>query len=135
MHTAFIGSFIAGGTIDPKAAFDERVRTLGLENDVTVTGYIGPTAEVFAALEACDVLVYLFAEGLTSRRGSVLACLMASHPVLVNAPANADEFAHHPSFAQAPLPTAGLTLLPHDATRRRLRSRIIGRNNGWTPDR
>lgn len=115
VHAAFIGSFIGGSTVDPKAAFDERVRALGLGIDVTVTGYIGPSDEVFAALDACDVFVYLFAEGLTSRRGSVLACLMASHPVLVNAPAEAGEFDHHPSFARA-IADGRLALLPHDAT-------------------
>lgn len=131
VHAAFVGSFIGGGTVDPKAAFDERVRALGLENDVTVTGYIGPSADVFAALEACDILVYLFAEGLTSRRGSVLACLMASHPVLVNAPANADEFAHHPSFARA-IADGRLALLPHHATAADY-ARWIIEHRGWTP--
>lgn len=115
VHVAFIGSFIGGGTVDPKRAFDERVHALGLAGDVTVTGYIGPSAEVFAALEACDAFVYLFAEGLTSRRGSVLACLMSGHPVLVNAPAHDGEFAHHPSYIEA-LANGRMTLLPRDAT-------------------
>lgn len=115
VHAAFIGSFIGGGTVDPKAAFENRVRSLGLADDVTVSGYIGPAGDVFAALTACDVFVYLFAEGLTSRRGSVLACLMTPHPVLVNARLEQDEFAHHPSFARA-IGEGRLALLPHDAT-------------------
>jgi hypothetical protein len=74
---------------------------LGLADDVMITGYIGPSAEVFAAIEACDVLVYRLAEGLTSRRGSVLACLQAGKPVFVNGPQTTGEFDHHPSFAAA----------------------------------
>lgn len=126
VHVAFVGSFIGGGTIDPRPAFEDRVAALGLAGDVTVTGYIGPSAEVFAALEACDVFVYLFAEGLTSRRGSVLACLMTSHPVIVNAPAHAGEFDHHPSY-RAALGDGRLTLLPTDASPDALAEAILTR--------
>jgi glycosyltransferase involved in cell wall biosynthesis len=115
VHAVFIGSFINGGTVDPKRAFDVRVAELGLTNDVTITGYIGPAAEVFAALNACDVFVYSFAEGLTSRRSSVLTCLQINRPVLVNAPAAASEFKHHRAFVSA-MSAGGLTLLSSAAT-------------------
>ena len=98
VHGVFVGSFIGNATSDIKAQFEARMRALGLQDDVTVTGYIGPAAEVFAALDACDVLVYRFEEGLTARRGSVLAALQTGKPVLVNGPRDSAEFAQHPAF-------------------------------------
>jgi glycosyltransferase involved in cell wall biosynthesis len=113
-HALFIGSFIKDGT-GVQAAFEARVTALGLTDRVTVTGYIGPDAEVFAALEAADVFVYRFAEGLTSRRGSVLTCLQTQRPVVVDAPANRGEFDHHPSYRSA-LAAGQLVLIPPHAS-------------------
>lgn len=132
VHVAFIGSFIGGGTVDPQIAFNDRVAALGLAGDVTVTGYIGPAAEVFAALEACDVFVYHFAEGLTSRRSSVLVCLMTAHPVVVNAPAHDGEFAHHLSY-RAAIADARLTLIPHDAGPDAFADAVLAHHSGSTP--
>ena len=100
-HAVFVGSFIGNATVDVEATFRAQVRDLSLQNDVTVTGYIGPAGDVFAALEACDVLVYRFEEGLTARRSSVLAALQSGRPVLVNRPQDEVEFAHHPTFQTA----------------------------------
>lgn len=132
VHVAFIGSFIAGGTVDPQIAFNERVAALGLAGDVTVTGYVGPAAVVFAALEACDVFVYLFAEGLTSRRSSVLTCLMTAHPVIVNAPVHDNEFAHHPSY-RAAIGDGRLTLLLPDASPDAFADAVMAHRSGSTP--
>lgn len=101
VHGVFVGSFIGNATIDIRAEFEAQVRALDLQHNVTVTGYIGPSAEVFAALDVCDVLVYRFEEGLSARRGSVLAALQTGKPVLVNGPRDAAEFAHHPAFRSA----------------------------------
>jgi hypothetical protein len=65
---------------------------------------------VYAALRETDVLVYAFADGLSSRRGSVLAALLSGRPVIVNRPQNAGEFDHHPAFRQA-LATRALRLV------------------------
>ncbi len=115
VHCVFIGDFIGGATVDVRAQFEGRVQALGLSQNVLVTGYIGPSAEVFAAIEACDVLVYALPEGLTARRGSVLACLQTGKPVFVNGPRHTGEFDQHPSFAAA-LGQGGLRLLAPDAT-------------------
>jgi glycosyltransferase involved in cell wall biosynthesis len=114
VHAVFIGDFISGQSQDPKADFDARVTALGLDGHVTVTGYIGPASEVFAAIEACTALAYQLPEGLTSRRGSVLAGLQTSTPVVVNAPAHIAEFDHHPTFTRA-LATNALVLVPPNA--------------------
>jgi glycosyltransferase involved in cell wall biosynthesis len=113
-HCVFIGDFIGGATVDAKAQFQGRIQSLGLEADVLITGYIGPSSDVFAAIEACDVMVYLLAEGLTSRRSSVLACLQSSRPLFVNGPSQDGEFAHHPAFSKA-LAEGHLVLLPRAA--------------------
>lgn len=63
-----------------------------------VTGYVESDAEIFAMFDAVDLFVYSFAEGLTSRRGSVLTCLESGRPVVVNAPKRDGEFDHHRVF-------------------------------------
>jgi glycosyltransferase involved in cell wall biosynthesis len=97
---AYIGDFIRGSE-DIEAIFVRRIAELGLERNVLITGYIQSHDDVYAALSETDVLVYAFAEGLTSRRGSVLAALLSGRPVIVNRPENEFEFDHHPAFRQA----------------------------------
>ena len=94
----FAGSFIKGAD-HIEHTFNEKVRALGLENDVIVSGYLDTAGEVFAVLNCMDAMVYEFDEGLSSRRSSVLTCLQSGRPVIVNAPSRLDEFAHHPVFA------------------------------------
>jgi glycosyltransferase involved in cell wall biosynthesis len=106
---AYIGDFIRGRE-DIEAIFARRIAELGLERNVLITGYIQSHDEVYAALRETDVLVYAFAEGLTSRRGSVLAALLSGRPVIVNRPENEFEFDHHPAFRQA-LTTEALRLV------------------------
>ncbi|GAC1332305.1 MAG: hypothetical protein NVSMB26_11750 [Beijerinckiaceae bacterium] len=97
---AYIGDFVRGSdTIE--AVFAQRIAELDLTDDVLVTGYIEVHADVYAALAETDVLVYAFDEGLTSRRGSVLAALLSGRPVVVNRPPNEAEFDHHPAFRRA----------------------------------
>jgi glycosyltransferase involved in cell wall biosynthesis len=115
VKAVFIGDFISGGSEDPRIQFENRVAELGLADDVIVSGYIGPADELFAALGAVDAFIYLFAEGLTSRRGSVLACLQSGKPVFVNAPPSDGEFAHHPAY-RALIADGRLTFLAHDST-------------------
>ena len=94
VFTVFIGSFIKGSD-DVEADFRGSVQATGLSDRVLVTGYIGDEAELFALFEAVDVFCYVFAEGLTSRRASVLAAALFGKPVVVNAPAAADALQHH----------------------------------------
>jgi glycosyltransferase involved in cell wall biosynthesis len=113
VFVVFIGGFIRdSGNFEPK--FHARAATLGLGDDVLVTGYIETDAEIYSIFDFVDVFAYSFAEGLTSRRGSILACLQAGRPVLVNRSANVDEFEHHPSF-QAAIGRSALRLLPTSA--------------------
>jgi glycosyltransferase involved in cell wall biosynthesis len=97
---AYIGDFVRGSD-DIQDVFTRRIDALGLAGDVLITGYIASHADVYAALRETDVLVYAFADGLSSRRGSVLAALLSGRPVIVNRPQNGREFDHHPAFRQA----------------------------------
>jgi glycosyltransferase involved in cell wall biosynthesis len=106
---AYIGDFVRG-SVDIQEVFDRRIVELGLTNDVLITGYIESHDEVFAALRETDVLVYAFADGLSSRRGSVLAALLSGRPVIVNRAQNEGEFDHHSAFRQA-LATKALRLV------------------------
>lgn len=110
----FAGSFVKG-TDRIEHTFNEKVRALGLENDVIVSGYLHTAGEVFAVLNCMDAMVYDFDEGLSSRRSSVLACLQSGRPVIVNAPLRADEFAHHPVFT-ATIAAEQLHFVPNRAS-------------------
>jgi glycosyltransferase involved in cell wall biosynthesis len=106
---AYIGDFIRGSD-HIQDVFTRRIADLGLANDVLITGYIESHADVYAALRQTDIIVYAFADGLSSRRGSVLAALLCGRPVIVNRPQNGGEFDHHPAFRQA-LATGALRLV------------------------
>jgi glycosyltransferase involved in cell wall biosynthesis len=100
VFVVFIGSFIKGND-GVEAEFNDRAKALALEGNILVTGYVDADAEIFALFDCVDTFVYSFAEGLSSRRGSVLACLQSGRQVVVNAPATAGEFDHHPTFLNA----------------------------------
>ncbi len=109
----FVGAFIKG--LDSvEEDFNRQLDLLKLRNDVIVTGYVERPEEIFTLFEEVDCFVYRFAEGLSSRRSSVLACLQTGKPVLVNAPAGVDEFDHHRMFSFA-LDNDILRLLPISA--------------------
>lgn len=114
-HCVFIGDYVRGGAADSEAELAAAIAARGLAGSVTVTGYIADAADLFAALAVPHVLVYRFAEGLTARRGSVLASLQSGRPVVVNAPAVATELASHPTFQRA-LASGQLVLVPHVAS-------------------
>ena len=97
---AYIGDFVKGSD-DIQELFTHRIAALGLAENVLITGYIESHEDVYAALRETDVLVYAFADGLSSRRGSVLAALLSGRPVIVNRPQHGGEFDHHPAFRQA----------------------------------
>lgn len=93
----FVGSFIKGMD-NIERDFFELASRLGIRDRVTVTGYVATDAELFAIFEQVDVFCYLFPEGLTARRGSVLAAGLSGKPVIVNAPKRGDALAHHGLF-------------------------------------
>lgn len=108
-----IGSFVRGP--EPvEEPFWRKVRDLGLDGDVVVSGYIATDEEIFGLFAEVDAFAYMFAEGLTSRRGSVLACMQSGRPVVVNAPVGADEFAHHRAYSSL-LEARNLRLVGTDA--------------------
>lgn len=97
VFVVFIGGFIRGQD-DVEGQFWARAKRLGVDDLVLVTGYMRFDTEIFALFDEVDVFAYAFTEGLTSRRGSVLACLESGRPVVVNAPALANEFDHHQTY-------------------------------------
>jgi glycosyltransferase involved in cell wall biosynthesis len=113
VRVAFIGSFIkASDTVE--ADFEARVRELGLEDDMAVSGYVATSAELHAIFAEVDCFLYPLSEGLTSRRGSVLAAALSGKPVLVTAPERADSLSHHRLFRSL-LSSGTLRLLPRGA--------------------
>jgi glycosyltransferase involved in cell wall biosynthesis len=96
---AFIGFFVRG-TDGIEERFRARVADLGLDDDVVVTGRVGPAEELYGLFDSVDLFAYDFAEGLTARRASVMAALQAGRPVVTSAPASPDEFAANPRLAR-----------------------------------
>jgi len=109
----FVGGFT--NSIDGyESRFLQRVKAMNLEDAVFVTGYVERTPELFALLECADVFLYLFPEGLTTRRSSVLTSVEAGRPVLVRASACAAEVAHHPGYCSL-IDDGVLELIPREA--------------------
>jgi len=90
----FIGSHTRS-LDDYEAEFRAAVRQRGIEDHVIVTGYVEDEGELFALFERIGVFLFLFPEGLTARRSSVIASLQSNRPVVVTAPQSPSEFDHH----------------------------------------
>jgi glycosyltransferase involved in cell wall biosynthesis len=99
VSSVFVGDFVRGRD-NLEEEFGQRVRALGLDGAVAITGYLQNATELFAVLDQIDVFVYAFADGLTSNRASVLTCLQAGKVVVVNAPRWPHELGHHPTFRE-----------------------------------
>ena len=67
-------------------ALDDLAQELGVQSSLIWTGYLEPE-EVSAALRAADMAVLPYADGATFRRGSLLAVLEHSLPVITTEPA------------------------------------------------
>jgi glycosyltransferase involved in cell wall biosynthesis len=93
----FVGSFTRS-LDDYEGRFRARIEAMGLDDRVVVTGYVETSEELFALLGRIGVFLFLFPEGLTARRSSVIACLQSGRPVVVTAPRSHDEFLHHQGF-------------------------------------
>lgn len=105
----FVGSFTK--SIDGyEQDFWSKVAEYGLEDHVIVTGYVSTGAELYTLFEAIDAFLFLFPEGLTARRSSVIHCLQSDRPVVVTAPHARAEFAHHKHFA-AQVEAGGLSFV------------------------
>lgn len=109
----FIGDFVKGAD-RVEDEFRAKMRALGREEDCLVTGYVDAPGDLHALFAEVDCFLYRFPEGLTSRRGSVLACLDSGKPLIVNAPRAADEFDHHAAYRRA-LDERRLLLVDHEA--------------------
>ncbi len=110
---AFVGSFIKGMD-DVEQDFYREVEARGLDGRVVVTGYLATDEEVFAACREIDVFCYRFIEGLTARRGSVLAAALTGRAVVVNAPKDELALAHHSLFTSL-IENGNVVLAPYHA--------------------
>jgi hypothetical protein len=119
----FVGTFTS--SLDGfEAKFNARVRELGMEDQVVVTGYVESSEEVFALFERIGVFLFLFPEGLTARRSSVITCLQSNRPVVVSAPQSRDEFAHHPGLS-ALIDAGALSFVPRAAGAAEIADRLL----------
>ncbi len=109
----FIGSFL--NSLDGyEQEFWRKVDALDLADRVIVTGYVANEAELYTLFEEMGAFLFLFPEGLTARRSSVIHCLQSGRPVVVTAPRSMTEFAHHAGFA-AVIEAGALSFIPDGA--------------------
>src|SRR4051794_13363986 len=104
--------------------FRDRIQQQDLQEHVIVTGHVVRDEELFALLEGIDVFLYLFAEGLTTRRSSVLTSVESGRPVVVYAPSTPNELAHHPGYASL-VDSGAVVLLPRAAGTAEVAERVL----------
>jgi glycosyltransferase involved in cell wall biosynthesis len=109
----FVGSYMRS-LDDYETEFRAAVRQRGLEDDVIVTGYVEDEGELFALFERIGVFLFLFPEGLTARRSSVIACLQSNRPVVVSAPQSPSEFDHHAGWTDV-IESGAISFVPPGA--------------------
>jgi glycosyltransferase involved in cell wall biosynthesis len=109
----FIGGFTK--SLDQyEQEFWAKVRAMDIEDQVIVTGFIPSETELYTLFEEIGAFLFLFPEGLTARRSSVIACLQSDRPVLVPAPHSLAEFDHHEGFS-ALIRSGVLSFIPPSA--------------------
>ncbi len=119
----FIGSFLK--SLDGyEQQFWSKVTEYGIADRVIVTGYVADAAELYTLFDEVGAFLFLFPEGLTARRSSVVHTLQSDRPVVVTAPRAPAEFAHHAGFTR--LIEAGvLSFIPEGADLRAIADQLL----------
>jgi glycosyltransferase involved in cell wall biosynthesis len=119
----FIGSFPP--SLDGyEQQFWSKVAEYGIEDQVIVTGYISDEAELYTLFDEVGAFLFLFPEGLTARRSSVIHCLQSNRPVVVTAPRSMSEFAHHKGFSSV-IESGALSFIPDHADLSAIADRLL----------
>ncbi len=97
-HLVFIGGQTGASDPDNNQAFladlRRRIESLGLNSRVHWTGFLAPQ-RVSTYLAAADVMVMPYRDGVSLRRGTLMAVLAHGRPLITTAPAEpAPEFRH-----------------------------------------
>jgi glycosyltransferase involved in cell wall biosynthesis len=108
------------------------VREKGVQEHVVVTGYVKDEGELFALFRRMDVFLFLFPEGLTARRSSVIACLQSNRPVIVSAPLLLTEFDHHAGLKTL-IEDGSLGFVPAGASISQVADQLLGAAGPATP--
>jgi glycosyltransferase involved in cell wall biosynthesis len=119
----FIGSFMK--SLDGyEQQFWSKVAAYGIADQVIVTGYIADEAELYTLFDEVGSFLFLFPEGLTARRSSVIHTLQSDRPVVVTAPRAMTEFAHHAGFTRL-IETGVLSFVPEGADLRAIADQLL----------
>jgi glycosyltransferase involved in cell wall biosynthesis len=89
LHLLVLGGFTSLALPAAEAAafrteLDERARRCGVAAHVTITGHL-PTADVSAALHACDLGAFPFTAGASTKSGALLSAFAHRLPTVVTA--------------------------------------------------
>jgi glycosyltransferase involved in cell wall biosynthesis len=119
----FVGGFVR--SLDNyEQEFWSEVGRLGIGKHVIVTGYVTSEAELYSLFEHISAFLFLFPEGLTARRSSVIACLQSDRPIIVTAPRSTAEFVHHEGF-RALIDAGAFSFVPANADLGAIADRLL----------
>src|SRR5580698_2255449 len=120
----FVGSFMK--SLDGyEQQFWSKVAEYGIADQVIVTGYVTDEAELYTLFNEADAFLFLFPEGLTARRSSVIHTLLSNRPVVVTAPRSISEFAHHKGFTSV-IESGVLSFIPDHADMPAVAEKLLG---------
>jgi glycosyltransferase involved in cell wall biosynthesis len=143
-HLVFIGGRTGASDPDNNEAFlsqlRQRIDALGLNERVHWTGFLSP-ARVSAHLVAADVMVMPYRDGVSPRRGTLMAVLAHGRPLITTMPTEiSPEFRHGENMWLVPpdngqaLADAVMALAADPLLRGRLghEARLVAQSYGWS---
>lgn len=120
------------GHDEKRENFRKKIAGYGLESNVELCGYIVRADELALRLSACDVVLQLFSDGLSARRGSFWYSAELGTRVLSTFPSAQDEF-EQCGTGYAPLSDERVLLVPADDDPANIAARILDWTGTWSP--
>lgn len=120
------------GHDEKRANFRKKIADCGLEGNIELCGYIERADELALRLSACDVVLQLFSDGLSARRGSFWYSAELGTRVLSTFPGAEDEF-EQCGTGYEPSKDERVLLVPADDEPINIAARILDWTGPWSP--
>jgi glycosyltransferase involved in cell wall biosynthesis len=120
------------GHDEKRENFRRKIAEYGIESNVELCGYIARADELALRLSACDVVVQLFSDGLSARRGSFWYSAELGTRVLSTFPGAEDEF-EQCGTSYEPSSDERVLLVPADDDPANIAARILDWTGPWSP--
>ncbi|WP_454873865.1 glycosyltransferase [Paraburkholderia xenovorans] len=120
------------GHDEKREDFRKKIAEYGLEGNIELCGYIERADELALKLSACDVVLQLFSDGLSARRGSFWYSAELGTRVLSTFPAAADEF-EQCGTGYEPSNDERVLMVPADDNPANIAVKILDWTGSWSP--